>query len=396
MGTPIIVDENKQYSGIGNLLANDSLKSQLRLEAGSEQSTFFVSGRLDSATIPELWNQLHLLAPRLSSRMLHIDMKGVSFCDGAGAAFLIAIENEAASKGIDVQVRNLDGDIQSFIERFDQARLKHVLTATLPDTNVIAQIGKTFSDLALDIRDMIAFFGHLLCSLIWTFSHFRRIRWNDFLKLIELVGVNAVGITALLGFLFGLIMAFSAAMPLRQFGVEVYVSDLVAIALVRVLGPFITAIIIAGRSGSAFAAELGTMKINNELDALNVMSLEPMRFLVVPRVTSAILMAPLLVVLTNIAGIVGSGLVILSLGYGLSTYYDHVQTILKISDVLVGLCKALVFGGLVGGVGCLRGLQTQTGAGAVGISATRAVVSGIVLIVIAEGLFSVLLYILDI
>ncbi len=377
-------------------MANDSLKSQLRLEAGSEHSTLFVGGRLDLATIPALWDQLHSLAPQLTGKMLYLDLEAVSFCDGAGAAYLIAIENEAASKGMDVQIQNLQEDMRDFVERFDQARLKHVLTVAPPDTNLIAQIGKTFSDMALDIRDMIAFFGQLLCSFFWTLSHYRRIRWNDFLKLIELVGVNAVGITALLGFLFGLIMAFSAAMPLRQFGVEVYVSDLVAIALVRVLGPFITAIIIAGRSGSAFAAELGTMKINNELDALNVMSLEPMRFLVVPRVASVILMAPLLVVLTNIAGIIGSGLVIMSLGYGLATYYDHVQYILGITDVLVGLCKALVFGGLVGGVGCLRGMQTQTGAGAVGISATRAVVSGIVLIVVAEGLFSVLLYMLDI
>lgn len=394
--TPTIIDENKQYSGIGHPLISDNLKNQLRLEAGSEQSILFVSGRLDSATIPDLWNQLHLLSPRLSGKVLFIDMGEVAFCDGAGAAFLITMENEAIHKGLDVHIRNLSEDMRTFLDRFDQARLKHVLTVKITDTNAIVEIGKTFSSLIDDIRDMIAFGGQLLCSFVWTVSHFRRIRWNDFLKLIELVGVNAVGITALLGFLFGLIMAFSAAMPLRQFGVEVYVSDLVAIALVRVLGPFITAIIIAGRSGSAFAAELGTMKINNELDALNVMSLEPMRFLVVPRVASTILMAPLLVVLTNIAGIVGSGLVILSLGYGLATYYDHVQYILGITDVLVGLCKALVFGGLVGGVGCLRGLQTQTGAGAVGISATRAVVSGIVLIVVAEGLFSVLLYMLDI
>jgi phospholipid/cholesterol/gamma-HCH transport system permease protein len=138
------------------------------------------------------------------------------------------------------------------------------------------------------------------------------------------------------------------------------------------------------------------MKINNELDALDVMGLEPIRFLVVPRVAGTILMAPLLAVLTNFAGLIGSAVVIVSMGYTLSTYYDHVQSILNGTDILVGLTKATVFGGLVGGVGCLRGLQTKLGAGAVGISTTRAVVSGIVWIVLAEGIFSVLLYMMDI
>lgn len=373
-------------------MGGSTQNTQLRVESGSDSTTIYISGRLDSATVAELWMQGPQAVAQLTGKTLHLDLKDITFCDGAGSAFLIEMETQAANRKMGFELVNLKPDIKDFIERFDQARLKRVLSTKTPDLNIVVQIGKTFSGLATDIHELVIFWGHLLSAFAWTFSHIRRVRWNDLLKLIELVGVNAVGITALLGFLFGLIMAFSAAMPLRQFGVEVYVSDLVAVALVRVLGPFITAIIIAGRSGSAFAAELGTMKINNELDALNVMGLEPMRFLVIPRITTTILMAPLLTVLTNIAGIVGSGLVIMSLGYGLSTYYDHVQSILDMTDVFVGLCKALVFGGLVGGIGCLRGLQTQTGAGAVGVSATRAVVSGIILVVVAEGIFSVLLY----
>ena len=173
-------------------------------------------------------------------------------------------------------------------------------------------------------------------------------------------------------------------------------SDLVAIALVRVLGPFVTAIILAGRTGSAFAAELGTMKINNEIDALSTMGLDPVRFLVVPRVLAATFVAPLLAILTNLSGLIGSAFVIRSLGYPLVTYIEHVQSVIDSGDVLVGLFKALVFGALVGGVSCLRGLQTKSGPSAVGISTTRAVVSSIVLLVMAEGVFSVLFYYLDI
>lgn len=176
---------------------------------------------------------------------------------------------------------------------------------------------------------------------------------------------------------------------------EIYVVDLVAFALTRVLGPFITAILMAGRTGSAFAAELGTMKINNELDALEVMNLNPMSFLVLPRVCATVVMAPLLTVATSLVGLLGCALVILSIGYPPATFWSHVQNILSVTDVMVGLVKALVFGGIVGAVGCLRGLQTRTGAGAVGISTTRAVVTSIVLLVLAEGLFSVLLFVMD-
>jgi phospholipid/cholesterol/gamma-HCH transport system permease protein len=352
--------------------------------------------RLDISSTGLYWRKLVRKEIRFSGTSLILDASDVHFCDGAGIALLFGLENLGRQNKMQTQILNLAADFQSLLERFDREKLAETLVEPREKASPIEELGKSAVTLLEDIQQQITFLGHWLVAMGWTISHPRRFRWRSFFKLLELVGVNAVGITILLGTLFGLIMAFSSAMPLRQFGVEVYVSDLVAIALVRVLGPFITAIIIAGRTGSAFAAELGTMKINNELDALEVMGLEPMRFLVVPRVASTILMAPLLAVLTNFAGLVGSAVVIMSLGYNFGTYYDHVLYILDGTDIAVGLIKATVFGGLIGGVGCLRGLQTEFGAGAVGISTTRAVVSSIVWIVLAEGIFSVLLYIMDI
>lgn len=370
---------------------------QLQAEYRSDGSTILhLPEKLDVSSTGIYWRQLEKKEIRFSGTTLILDASNVHFCDGSGIALLFALENLGRQKKMQTEIQNLSADFQSLLQRFDREKLAETLASPQKKSPALEEIGKTAVHLLEDVRQQITFLGHWLCAIGWTICHPHRIRWRDFFKLVELVGVNAVGITVLLGLLFGLIMAFSSAMPLRQFGVEVYVSDLVAIALVRVLGPFITAVILAGRTGSAFAAELGTMKINNELDALEVMSLEPMRFLVVPRVASTILMAPLLTVLTNFAGLVGSAIVIMSLGYSFATYYDHVQYILDGTDVVVGLVKAIVFGGLVGGVGCLRGLQTEYGAGAVGISTTRAVVSGIVWIVIAEGTFSILLYVLDI
>jgi phospholipid/cholesterol/gamma-HCH transport system permease protein len=352
--------------------------------------------KLDVSGVGICWRQLERKEIRLLGTVLILDASNVHFCDGSGIALLLALETLGQQKKMRTEIRGLSADIQSLMQRFDRDKLAETLAASPKKIPAVEEIGKTAVHLFEDLREQTTFLGHWISSMLWTVRHPKRIRWGDFLRQTELVGVNAVGIVVLLGLLFGLIMAFSSAMPLRRFGVEVYVSDLVAIAMVRVLGPFITAVIMAGRTGSAFAAELGTMKINNELDALEVMSLEPMRFLVVPRVASTILMAPLLTVLTNFAGLAGSAVVILSLGYSFATYYDHVQYILDGTDIAVGLVKATVFGGLVGGIGCLRGLQTESGAGAVGISTTRAVVSGIVWIVIAEGIFSVLLYVLGI
>jgi len=158
------------------------------------------------------------------------------------------------------------------------------------------------------------------------------------------------------------------------------------------MGPLITAIILAGRSGSAFAAELGTMKVREEIDALTTMGLEPVRFLVVPRVLAAVTMTPLLAMFANLFGLIGGAVVMRSLGFSLVTYVNQILSAVTVGDLLGGLFKSLVYGIVVAGIGCLRGLQTTTGASAVGQSTTSAVVSGIVLIAIVDGGFAVVFY----
>jgi len=189
------------------------------------------------------------------------------------------------------EIRGLSADFQSLMQRFDRDKLAETLAASPKKIPAVEEIGKTAVHLLEDFREQITFLGHWISSMIWTVRHPKRIRWGDFLKQTELVGVNAVGITAFWAVIradYG-VQFRDAFTAIRRGSLCI---DLVAIAMVRVLGPFITAVIMAGRTGSAFAAELGTMKINNELDALEVMSLEPMRFLVVPRMASTILMAP--------------------------------------------------------------------------------------------------------
>ncbi len=209
--------------------------------------------------------------------------------------------------------------------------------------------------------------------------------------------MDALPIVALVSFLMGLILAFQSSIPLKQFGAaEIFIGTLVSLSMIRELGPLMTTILLAGRTGSAFAADLGTMKINEEIDALNTMGLDPVRFLAVTRIIAAVAMTPLLTLFSDFMGVIGGAVVFRSFGYSLVTYWNQVQASVDMSDLLGGLFKSFAFGILVASVGCLRGFQTKTGASAVGASTTRAVVSGIILIVAADGVFSIIYYVLGI
>jgi phospholipid/cholesterol/gamma-HCH transport system permease protein len=194
----------------------------------------------------------------------------------------------------------------------------------------------------------------------------------------------------------GVILAFQSAIALRKFGAEILVADLLGISLLRELGALLTAIVLAGRTGAAFAAEIGTMKVNEEIDALVTMGLEPARFLVVPRILAALMMTPLLTLYAILIGLVGGGLVMLSFDIPVSLYRQELFAFVTMTDFLGGMAKTFVFGLIVAWVGCLRGLQTGSGAAAVGLSTTSAVVTAIVLIVAADGIFALVYYHLDI
>ncbi|MBA5867706.1 MAG: MlaE family lipid ABC transporter permease subunit [Nitrospira sp. CR1.3] len=265
-----------------------------------------------------------------------------------------------------------------------------------PAASLVEQIGRAALMLRNDIVTLIAFVGELCMALGRALRHPGLVRWKDALVTAELAGANALPIVALLGFLLGLIMAFQSAIPMRQFGADIYVANLIGLSMLRELGPLLTAIILAGRSGSAFAAELGTMKVSEELDALTTMGLEPVGFLVVPRVIAAVAMTPLLAVWAGFLGLIGGAVVMLSLGFPLVTYIIQVKSAVTVGDMVGGLSKSFVFGIVVAAIGCLRGLQTKSGASAVGDSTTRAVVSGLVLITLVDGVFAVIFYYLGI
>lgn len=224
-----------------------------------------------------------------------------------------------------------------------------------------------------------------------------RSRWKDVFLVAEKIGLNAISIIALINFIIGLVLAYQSSIPAKRYGGEIFVADLLVLSIFRELGPLMTAIMVNGRTSSAFAAEIGTMEVNEEIDALTTMGLDPVRFLVVPKLIAAIVMIPILTVIGDLFGLIGGGVVmVLALGFPVVTYVNEMVSAATYLDLLGGLFKSIFFAIIIAGIGCLEGLRTKTGAAGVGESTTSAVVRGIILIIILDGIFGVVYFYLGI
>jgi phospholipid/cholesterol/gamma-HCH transport system permease protein len=371
--------------------------AQLAVQDGADGSLLLtLSGRFDAYSIAKVWREARATVTGAPNRRIVIDATAVDYCDGGGVAMLVDLLRLPRATGAGVTIRGLRREFQTLLDQFDPHAFEAPPAPPPPQTRTVEDIGRITAQLLRDMRIQVAFVGETSSALWYAFTHPRQVRWKDVWYECEQVGANALPIVTLISFLLGIILAFQAAVPMRQFGAEIFVADLVGLAIIRELGGLMTAILLAGRSGAAFAAEIGTMKVNEELNALTTMGLDPVRFLVVTRILAAILMVPLLSLYANLVGVFAGGITMLSFNIPLVTYFKEVDSIVDLKDLLAGMVKTPVFAILIAGIGCLRGLQTETGASGVGISATRAVVSGIVLLVAVDGIFAVIYYILDI
>jgi phospholipid/cholesterol/gamma-HCH transport system permease protein len=354
-----------------------------------------LSGYLDLTAAADIWKKTADAFKTLSPRAIEVDAKALTYCDGGGIAVMLKLKREAARLNIPFELNGLASDYEKLLKLYPLDKLEDSQTAEPKNARVFTEeTGKAFVEIITEVRDQVAFLGELTVVMFKTCLKPGTLRIKDLLITANASGVRAVPIVVIMGVLVGLIMAFQGAVMMAQFGAEIYIADFVGKTVTRELGPLITAILFAGRTGSAFAAELGTMKVNEEIDAFTTMGLDPVRFLVVPRVIAATLMTPLLTIYANLAGIAGGAIVMVGLGYPLVTYVNRLTSIVTTTDFVGGLAKSLVFGLLVAASGCLCGLRTGDGASAVGNSATRAVVSSILLIILADGLFAVLFYFL--
>ncbi len=363
-----------------------------------DNSTFIcLAGRLDAQSVANLWRDVIKKIPVNKPARLTIDLEKVEYLDSAGAMFICHLKRFASNKGIKkIYFSNLKPEYSSLIEFAGSITQEESLIFLPEKLTFFETKGKQVSDLLKGTKEFISYIGEIFWALVQSLLHPKTIRWSDTFLVAERSGVDALPIVALISFIVGLVMAFQAAIPMKMFGAELYVSNLIGIAMIRELGPLMTAIVLAGRSSSAFAAEIGTMRINEEIDALTVMGIDPIKFLIVPRIIASVVITPLLTIFSNLVGILGGALVITSMGYPIIAYYNQIAAFVKWNDFTGGMIKCFVFGLIIAISGCIRGYQTQSGSSAVGISTTRAVVTGIVLIAIFDGMFSITYYYLGI
>jgi len=354
------------------------------------------SGRLDAYSIAHVWRESRTALDSAPDKPVIVDASKVDYCDGGGIAMLIDLLRQQRPPGAEVVVRGLAPQFEALLRQFDPVAMRQAVIPPTAKRGGIEELGRASLTVWRDMRTQVSFVGETGAALWRAVLQPGSVRWKDVWYTCEQVGANALPIVALISFLLGIILAFQSAVPMRQFGAELFVADLVGLSILRELGPLMTAILLAGRSGAAFAAEIGTMKVNEELNALTTMGLDPVRFLVVTRIIAALLMVPILTLFADVIGILGGALTMLSFNIPIVAFLHEVDTLVDVKDLMAGLAKTPVFAILIAGIGCLRGLQTQTGASAVGISATRAVVSGIVLLVAVDGIYAFIYYLLDI
>ena len=360
---------------------------------GSGAVEAHVRGRVD---IEEAQHLLDDLSAQLAAVRgeVRLDLSGVDYFDSGGGAVVFALRQRLARDGVTLRISGSTPAIDGFLSLVDEEALLHPPHPVAPRrVSLTARIGGETLKVLSDFRKLIVFTGELILGLRDAVMHPDRMRWRETWLYMERTGLDGVPIVSLISFLMGLITAFQAAVQLEQFGADIYIANLVGLSITRELGPLMTAIIAAGRSGAAFAAEIGTMKVSEEVDALTTMGLDRTRFLVTPQVVALLLMLPCLTLVSDLVGILG-GLTVGVLGQGLpvQVYVRQTRIAMRIWDVASGLIKSVAFAILIAGVGCLRGFQAETGAESVGRITTSAIVAGIFLIIVTDAVFTMVFH----
>lgn len=323
------------------------------------------------------------------------DSTGLGKWDTSLVTYLVNIIDAADNAAKDVDRSRLPDGVQGLLKLAYAVAERKGARREDKSEPFLVRVGNAALEHLAGWRTGLEFIG----SSTIAFSRFAtgraRFQKADLFGIIQDAGPAALGIVGLINFLVGMILAFVGAVQLQTFGAAIYVADLVGIAMTREMAPIMTGIIMAGRTGAAFAAQLGTMKVNEEIDALTTMGVDPMEFLVVPRMFALMIMMPLLVLYADLAGILGGMVVgVGGLNLGFVEYLARTTNAVSITQVNIGVIKAVVFGVMVAIAGCMRGIQCGNSSQAVGLATTSAVVTSIVLIIVGDGLFAVMLNVL--
>ena len=347
-----------------------------------------LAGRITAHTAAPVWQSAIETLARNPDRPIVIDASQLEYVDNVGLALLFDLTRRQRRPGASVELQALAPNVASLIQLYDPRDFVAPVGARR-QVGTLEQLGRATARHLAYMTELSEFLRSCWGALRRTFGRSGALRWRDVLDVGTETGANAVPIVALMGFLMGVIIAFEVGLIARKFGAVIFVVNGVGVAMLRELGALMTAIVLAGRTGAAFAAQIGTQKVNEELGAIATFGLDPVEFLVVPRLVATTLVMPLLTALADIVGIFGGSLVMTTFDVSFQQFYSQLLGAIKPGDLILGLVKAAVFGVTIAAVGCHQGLETGAGATSVGLSATRAVVTSIVLVVVLDGLFAV-------
>jgi phospholipid/cholesterol/gamma-HCH transport system permease protein len=323
-------------------------------------------------------------------KRVSFDTSGLTGWDSGLVSFLLELDSLCRARGITDDREGLPAGLRRLMELAEAVPEKEGARAQARQAPLLQRVGDWVLSYSVGMADFLSFFGDLSLALGKFVRGKARYRTIDLMEVIQQSGPEAVGIVSLIAFLVGVILAFMGAVQLSQFGASIYVADLVGIGMVRDMGAMMTAIIMSGRTGAAFAAKLGTMKVTQEIDAFTTMGISPLEFLVLPRVLALVMMMPLLCLFADLVGILGGAFVgVTMLDLSLSTYMRETISTFTAINFIGGLIKGTTYGALIALAGCLRGFQCGNSSSAVGDAATQAVVMSIVLVVAACGVFAV-------
>lgn len=362
---------------------------ELRIEPGTNEVRAVLSGGWTLVSMVALKRAAE--RAELGDGRLIIDAAGLEALDTAGVYVIRLLVRRAEKAGCGVKIVGLRDDYQALLDLVDR-RMEPVEAVAKPEPqNMLESVGRTATAQVQDLLGLLAFIGEATVAFGRQIMQPRRIRWRMTFKIVEESGLNALPIAGLLVFLLGIVVAYQGGRQLETYGANIFVVELVGLIMLRELSPLIVAIIVAGRTGSAYTAEIGTMRVTEEIDAMETIGIGPFDQLVLPKVVGLVIALPLLTVFADIMGIFG-GMVMASnvLQVSFADFLQRMPQAISVSDFVVGVVKAPVFALIISMVGCHQGFQVRGGADSVGRQTTVSVVQSIFLVIISDACFSVL------
>lgn len=366
------------------------MNSQETVAYHSTARQLICRGEWNIATIPQLQSLLAAISWPQSGEIT-IDGNQITKMDSAGAWLIAALQIKLAKQNVKSTLQAFSKEHLALIELIDNKLKAETTLPTVEKPSWLARVGMMTMEQYGEFKLYLAFVGNLTYEFIRLLSNPKHLRWPSFAGIIYRTGYQALPIIALLSFMVGVVIAYQMGLQLRSYGANVYIVDFLGLSVLREFGPLLTAIMVAGRTGSSFTAQLGIMKVNQEIDALDTMGVTPAELLILPRIAGLFIALPLLTMWANIFGVFGGMIMAKNmLDIGFADFLYRFPNVIPLKTLMIGLGKAPIFALIIASIGCFQGMQVKGSADSVGMNTTRSVVLAIFFIIVADAMFSII------